>query len=67
MALPSLKKVEAFVVKAAAVAATVAGVVTAAVHGLPGVEAGVLTAVGPAIYVAERYLGKFEAWAKKTL
>lgn len=47
--------VQSWVVKLGAVASTVAGAATAASHGLPGFESAILTAVGPLVFLVERY------------
>lgn len=50
-----LNTLQSLLVKLAAVASTVAGAATAAAHGLPVVESAILTAVGPVVFLVERY------------
>lgn len=47
-------------VKAGAIASTVAGALTAAAHGLPTAESVILTAAGPVVFLFERYWSDVE-------
>lgn len=50
-----LKRFEGWAVKASAIASIVAGAVTGAQHALPVSISAILAAVGPVVYLVERY------------